>query len=177
MPLHKKPELRLHSHTWRLPDARAAAARVLAVPDLIKPLLRALASDNPLLRQRAADTARRVTETQPALLVPHADRLLDLFSESANDNWRTRAHLGLVVARTAKSASQKRRAAGLLMPLYYDPSNVVRCTAIEGLGLLARADTTLRAQFEGLAEEALTTGTLAMRNRAHHALTRLSRPS
>ena len=177
MPLHKKYGLRLDSHTWRLPDARAAAARVLAVPDLIKPLLRALASDNPLLRQRAADTARRVTETQPALLVPHADQLLDLFSESANDNWRTRTHLGLVVARTAKSASQKRRAAGLLMPLYYDPSNVVRCTAIEDLGMLARADTTLRAQFVTIAEEALTTGTLAMQNRAHHALTRLSRPS
>jgi hypothetical protein len=59
------------------------------------------------------------------------------------------------------------------MPLYYDSSNVVRCTAIEGLGILARSEPSLRRQFEAIAEESLATGTLAMKNRAHHALLRL----
>jgi hypothetical protein len=96
--------------------------------------------------------------------------LLGLFSESAGDNWRTRAHLGLVVARIAQSRAHRLRAAGLLIPLYYDPSNVVRCTAIEGLGLLAHREPSLRPQVEPLIEEALATGTLAMQCRARHVV-------
>jgi hypothetical protein len=162
--------LKFDSPGWGLPDAQCAAAEVLAHPELLKVLLRALFSNDPALRHRAADTARRVTEKQPELLTPHAERLLGLFSESAEDNWRTRAHLGLVVARVAASRAHRLRAAGLLRPLYYDPSNVVRCTAIEGLGLLAHREPSMRREVEALLEEVLRTGTLAMRNRAGRAL-------
>ena len=145
----------------------------MAQPALVKPLLQALLSNDGGLRQRAADTARRITQRQPELLAPHAEKLIDAFATSEADNWRTRAHLGLVAARIAQSPSQRQRVAGLLMPLYYDPSNVVRCTALEGLGLLARSEPSLRRQFQAIAEESLVTGTLAMKNRAHHALLRL----
>lgn len=169
-----KGTLHLERGPWGLRRAQEAAARVLANPKLVQMLLRDLFSDDSVLRWRAADTARRVTEKQPALLEPHADDLIGLFSESGEDNWRTRAHLGLVVvARIAHSRSLRIRAAGLLRPLYYDPSNVVRCTAIEGLGLLAQREPELRPQVEPLLEEALATGTLAMQNRAEHALAAL----
>jgi HEAT repeat protein len=158
---------------WGLRRAQEAAARVLANPKLVQILLRDLFSDDAALRWRAADTARRVTDKQPALLEPYADDLIGLFSESGEDNWRTRAHLGLVVARVAHSRLQRVRAAGLLLPLYYDPSNIVRCTAIEGLGLLARRELILRPQVEPLLEESLATGTLAMRNRAQRAIAAL----
>jgi len=168
--------LHLDIPSWGLPDARRAAAQILAEPALLRPLLRALFSGNPVLRHHAADTARRITEKQPTLLAPHAGRLLDLFSEiaprDAGENWRTRAHLGLVVARSAHTRPHRIRAAGLLMPLYYDPSNVVRCTAIEGLGLLASREAALRPQIQPLIEGALATGTLAMRCRARDAVTR-----
>ena len=67
------------------------------------------------------------------------------------------------------------RAAGLLMPLYYDPSNVVRCTAVEGLGLLAWREPSLLVQVQPLIEEALVTGTLAMQCRARDAIARLAK--
>ena len=162
--------LKLDTPGWGLPEAQYAAAQVLARPGLLKPLLRALFSTDPRLRHHAADTARRITEKQPQLLTPHTERLLGLFSEIDSDNWRTRAHLGLVVARTAQSRAHRLRAAGLLMPLYYDPSNVVRCTAVEGLGLLAYREPSLRPQVEPLIEEALATGTTAMQCRARYAL-------
>ena len=168
-----KIPLQLDTPSWGLPDAQRAAAQILARPELLKPLLRALFSGNSTLRHRASDTARRVTEKQPELLTPHTDRLLGLFSESAHDNWRTRAHLGLIVARVAQSRAHRIRAAGLLMPLYHDPSNVVRCTAVEGLGLLAHREPSIRAQVEPLLEEALATGTLAMQCRARYALVAL----
>jgi len=170
-----KIALKLDTSGWGLPDARRAAAQIFSYPELLQPLLRGLCSDNPKLRHRASDTARRITEKQPDLLAPYTDPLLGLFSESANDNWRTRAHLGLIVARIAQSRAHRLRAAGLLMPLYYDPSNVVRCTAVEGLGLLAHREPILRAQVEPLLEEALATGTLAMQCRARDALARLAR--
>jgi HEAT repeat protein len=168
-----KDTLHLERGPWGLRRAKEAAARVLTDPKLVQALLRDLFSDNAILRWRAADTARRVTEKHAALLDPHADDLLGLFSESGKDNWRTRAHLGLVVARVAHSRLLRMRTAGLLRPLYYHPSNVVRCTAIEGLGLLAQREPALRPQVEPLLEEALATGTLAMKNRAQHALARL----
>ncbi len=171
--------LNLDRPSWGLADARRAAAQVITDPQLLKPLLRALFSGNSALRHHAADTARRIAEKQPDLLSPYAERLLGLFSEigpkEAGDNWRTRAHLGLVVARIAHSRAQRLRAAGLLMPLYYDSSNVVRCTAVEGLGLLARREPGLRTQVQPLLEEALATGTLAMQCRARDALARFAR--
>lgn len=169
----RKDHLRLAQGAWGLDRATEAAARVLADPKLVQALVQALFSKDAALRGRAADTARRVTEKQPAMLEPHSDDILGLFSESGEDNWRSRAHLGLVVARVAHSRPLRMRAAGLLRPLYYDPSNIVRCTAIEGLGLLAQREPELRTQVEPLLEEALATGTLAMRNRAQHALARL----
>jgi hypothetical protein len=171
--------LNLDTPSWGLADARCAAAQIITDPQLLKPLLRAFFSGNSALRHRAADTAHRITEKQPELLSPYAEQLLGLFSEiapkEAGDNWRTRAHLGLIVARIAHSRAQRQRAAGLLMPLYYDPSNVVRCTAIEGLGLLAHREPGLRTQVQPLIEEALATGTLAMQCRARDALARLAR--
>ena len=173
-----KNNLQLHPSVWGLAEARRTAAGILASPKLLKPLLRALFGRDPILRHHAADTARRITEQQPGLLIPHADRLLGLFSEigpkESGENWRTRAHLGLVIARVTQSRAHRLRAAGLLMPLYYDPSNVVRCTAVEGLGLLAYREPSLRPQLQPLIEEALATGTTAMQCRARDALARFS---
>ena len=171
--------LNLDTPSWGLADARCAAAQIIADPQLLKPLLGALFSGNSALRQCAADTSRRIAEKQPDLLFPYAEQMLGLFSEiapkEAGDNWRTRAHLGLVVARIAASRAQRLRAVGLLMPLYYDPSNVVRCTAVEGLGLLAHREPGLRTQVQPLIEEALASGTLAMQCRARDALARFPR--
>ena len=171
--------LNLDTPSWGLADARHAADQIITDPQLLKPLLRALFSGNSALRHHAADTARRIAEKQPDLLSPYAERLLGLFSEigpkDAGDNWRTRAHLGLVIARIAHSRAQRLRAASLLMPLYYDPSNVVRCTAVEALGLLAHREPGLRTQVQPLLEEALATGTLAIQCRARSALARLMR--
>jgi hypothetical protein len=167
---------------WNLDCAMRAAEEVLQKPALRTALVQALLSGDEELRQRAADTARRITEKQPELLFPFADRILGIFSESDRalsggkpDNWRTRAHLGLVAARIAQTRQQRLRAAGLLRPLLRDPRNVVRCTGLEGLGLLAAREPSLRVEVEMELEEALATGTLAMKNRAYHALRRLRR--
>ena len=172
----REKTLQLDCAVWGLADAQRVSAQVVAHPALLKPLLRALFGRDPVLRHHAADAARRISEKQPELLTPFAERLLGLLSEIgpkvSGENWRTRAHLGLVVARVTQSRAHRLRAAGLLMPLYYDPSNVVRCTAVEGLGLLAYREPVLRAHVQPIIEEALATGTIAMQCRARDALRR-----
>jgi hypothetical protein len=47
-----------------------------------------------------------------------------------------------------------------------DPSNVVRCSAVEGLGLLALQEPSLRDEAEEMVERFLREGTAAMKSRA-----------
>lgn len=158
---------------WGLALAYDAAAMVMNDPRQAGVLVRLLFSADAELRRHAADAARRITEKRPDLLRPYADRVLGALGQSTGDDWRMLAHTGLVAARIVHTRAQRLRAAGLLRPLLDDPSNVVRCTAIEGLGLLASLVPELRREVEPILEEALVSGTPGMRCRARAALVRL----
>jgi hypothetical protein len=54
-----------------------------------------------------------------------------------------------------------------------DESNVVRCLAVEGLGLLALQEVSLRDEAEEMIERFLREGTKAMKCRARHVQRRL----
>jgi hypothetical protein len=161
---------------WRLDEARTAARRLLARRDrrqVARELVTCLLTEDRELRVRAADVARRITERDSESLAPHAAELASILAEIPIPESRTRWHLGLVVARTARTPQQIRLAAEVLWQLAEDKSNVVRCSAVEGLGLLAQRDRSLRNGVEPFLHQALLTGTPAMRVRAHDALRRL----
>jgi hypothetical protein len=169
----------LRTSTWGLGAARAHARNLLASPArsrTARQLVTAMASSNPELRLRAADVARRITEKDPTLLAPHTADIAGILAEVPIEESRTRWHLGLVAARTAHAPAQIRLVAGLLWPLSRDKSNVVRCSAVEGLGLLALRDPSLRKSVTPYLEEAFATGTPAMRVRARSALMSWSQP-
>ncbi len=163
--------------SWRLPDAYAAAATLLARTDRAKArreLLKSLNSKDPELRKRTADVARRITEKDRSFLQDAADELAWILSETPLGESRTRWHLGLVVARMARTHRQVAVAIELMWRLADDPSNVVRCSALEGLGELVPRAPELRDQAEEHLRTALRTGTLAMKCRAKHALAKIS---
>jgi hypothetical protein len=72
----------------------------------------------------------------------------------------------LVVPRVAHTRAQRLRAARTMSLLAGDESNVVRCSAVEGLGLLALQEASLRDEAEEMIERFLREGTLAMKCRA-----------
>ncbi|RXH58621.1 hypothetical protein GRAN_1931 [Granulicella sibirica] len=144
------------------------AREVEGVPRAVKDLVRALFGDDVDVRKRAADVARRITEAEPAPLERYADELAGLLAELPVEESRTRWHLGLVVPRVATTREQRLRAARLMMTLADDPSNVVRCSAVEGMGLLALVEPSLRDAAEEMVERFLREGTLANKNRARH---------
>jgi hypothetical protein len=157
---------------WGLDEARAQAQRLLAQQDrrTARQLVAAISTTNPEQRVRAADVARRITERDVDFLAPHAAEIASILADTPIAESRTRWHLGLVAARSARTPQQIRLAAEILWQLAEDKSNVVRCSAVAGLGLLARRDPSLRITVEPFLHQALVTGTPAMRARARNAL-------
>jgi hypothetical protein len=158
---------------WGLAVAREQAHRLLAQADrrrIARQLVGALSTSDPEQRVRAADVARRITEKDTGFLAAHAAELAVILAEIPISASRTRWHLGLVVARSARTPSDIRLAAEVLWQLAEDKSNVVRSSAVEGLGLLAHRDPALRKSVEPFLHQALITGTPAMRVRARNAL-------
>ncbi len=160
---------------WGLQRAREVALRMAERPRELKSLVATAFGENAELRKRAADVARRVTEIDAALLWPYADELAGLLAELAPGESRTRWHMGLVVSRTAHTREQRLRAARLMHLLMEDESNVSRCSAVEGIGLLASEEPSLQGEAEEMIERALREGTPAMKSRARHAKRRLEK--
>lgn len=160
---------------WGLARARELARRVEGDGRAVKALVAAMFDDEPEMRKRALDVARRITERAAKPLERYADELAGLLAEMPLEESRTRWHLGLVVARVAHTREQRLRAARLMELLMEDESNVARCSAVEGIGLLAVQEASLREMAEEMIERVLLEGTLAMKCRAREAKWRLER--
>jgi hypothetical protein len=156
----------LRGARWGLPLARMIAEEVGGSKAAVGALVRELFGQDVEVRKRAADVARRVTERDGRLLERYADELAGLLETLPVEESRTRWHLGMVVPRAAHTRMQRLRAARTMSLLAEDESNVVRCSAVEGLGLLALQEASLRDEAEEMVERFLREGTLAMKCRA-----------
>ena len=157
----------LRSSAWGLGRARAIAAEIGGDKAGVRALVRELFGDDAEVRKRAADVARRITDKDGRLLEGYADELAGLLETMPPEESRTRWHLGLVVPRVAHTQAQRLRAARTMWLLTEDESNAVRCSAVEGLGLLALREPSLRDEAEEMVERYLREGaTKAMKCRA-----------
>ncbi len=90
---------------WSLPRARAAASIVLDdsahATGLLSGLMQTLFSPDAKLRRHAADVARRITEKQPSLLQPYAERVLDalVLAQDTQDDWCARVQAACAATR------------------------------------------------------------------------------
>jgi hypothetical protein len=162
---------------WGLERAHETARRISGDKSAVKALVSAMFDDDRELRKRASDVARRITERDAVPLERYADELAGLLAEVPVEESRTRWHLGLVVARVAHTQEQRLRAARLMELLMEDESNVARCSAVEGIALLACREVSLREVAEEMIERALREGTLAMKCRAREGKRRLEKGS
>lgn len=166
---------RLRVARWGLARARSLAEEIADNKASVRALVRELFGDNVEVRKRAADVARRITEADAAPLEFYADELAGLLAETPVEESRTRWHLGLVVARVAHTREQRLRAARLMELLMEEESNVARCSAVEGIGLLASEEPSLRDVAADMIARAMREGTVAMKCRARHAKKRLEK--
>jgi hypothetical protein len=158
---------RLRGKSWGLARARGIAAEIGGNRAAVRALVVELFGEDVEVRKRAADVARRITERDARPLEGYADELAGLLESLPVVESRTRWHLGLVVPRVAHTRLQRLRAARVMQLLAQDESNVVRCSAVEGLGTLALVEPSLRDEAEAMVEMYLREGTtLAMKSRA-----------
>jgi len=158
--------LQLRGARWGLPLARAIAEEIVGDRAGVRWLVRELFGEDVEVRKRAADVARRITDLDGRLLERYADELAGLLETLPVEESRTRWHLGMVVPRVAHTRMQRLRAARTMSLLAEDESNAVRCSAVEGLGLLALQEVSLRDEAEEMIERFLREGTKAMKCRA-----------
>ena len=164
---------RLRGPSWGLALARQIADEVAEDKFAVRRLVAEMFGEDVEVRKRAADVARRMTDRDPHPLERYADELAGLLEGLPVEESRTRWHLGLVVPRVAHTKMQRLRAARTMSLLAGDESNVVRCSAVEGLTWLALQEASLRDEAEEMVAQFLREGTLAMKCRARHAQRKL----
>jgi hypothetical protein len=165
----------LKTKRWTLTESRGIAEALLGSPTGMKPLIPLLFSADSEMRVRSADVARRLTERDETCLSRFADEIIGALGELSLEESRARWHLVLAAARSAHTASQINRLAPMLLRMMDESSNVLRCSAIEGLAILALRDPALRPAALDVCYAAQSSGTTAMAHRALHALKKLRR--
>ncbi|HMD10267.1 MAG TPA: hypothetical protein VKH63_22225 [Candidatus Acidoferrum sp.] len=148
--------------------ADEVAQLVLKEPSRFRQLIECLWDENPVVRMRAADAAEKVSAKKPRLLDRHKAELLGLLAEA--EQIELRWHLALMVPRLRLTAPERQRAAAALQRYLEDRSSIVKTFAMHGLADLSQNDPDLRSKVKQLLEEAVQSGTPAMKARARKLL-------
>jgi hypothetical protein len=148
--------------------ADEVARLVFREPHQFRELIKCLWDENPVVRMRAADAAEKVSAKKPRLLDRYKAELLGLLAEA--EQIELRWHLALMVPRLRLTAPECQRAASALHRYLEDRSSIVRTLALQGLADLAQNDASLRGKVKHLLEDAVQSGTPAMRARARKLL-------
>jgi hypothetical protein len=145
------------------------ARLVLKEPRRFRELIRCLWDENPIVRMRAAD-AEKVSAQKPRLLDRYKAELLGLLAEA--EQIELRWHLAIMVPRLRLTARERQRAAFALQRYLQDRTSIVKTFALQGLSDLARDNSVLRGKVRLLLEQAVQSGTPAMKARARKLLKR-----
>src|SRR5271169_5182886 len=148
--------------------ADEVAQLVLKEPSRFRELIKCLWDENPVVRMRAADAAEKVSAKKPCLLDRYKAELLGLLAEA--EQIELRWHLAAMIPRLRLSASEHRHAATALQHYLDDCSSIVKTLALQGLADLSQNDAALRSKVKELLEQAVQSGTPAMRARARKLL-------
>ena len=146
---------------------------VLKRPSLFRYLFEGMASDDAVVRMRAADVAEKVTARKPELLQPYKRKLLAIAGSS--DQQEVRWHAALMIPRLKLTAKERAVAMGIFFDYLRDHSSILKTFAMQGLATLASVDLRLREKILPLLRELTEVGTPAMRARGRKLLQHLNR--
>lgn len=148
--------------------AEEVVGEVLSRPELFDALIACILSDDPIVRMRAADAAEKITAQLPALLAPHKRLLMKVAREC--EQQEVRWHMALMLPRLRLTPKEHDAVVSIMTGYLADRGSIVKTHALQALADLSRHDAPLRARVADLLEEAVTSGTPAMRSRARKLL-------
>jgi hypothetical protein len=131
-------------------------------------LVECLWSADPIVRMRAADAAEKVSAQEPALLKPFKAELLGLLVEAEQQELRW--HLAQMIPRLPLTAGELQRAARIFRSFLKDRGSLVKTAGLQALADLSRHDAGLRCEVMERIEQALRTGSPAMKARGRNLM-------
>jgi hypothetical protein len=143
-------------------------AQVLAHPAHFRHVFAGIATNDPVVRMRAADAMEKITARRPELLRPYKRKLLAI--AASTDQQEIRWHAALIMPRLELSKKERAAALDILFDYLRDKSSIVKTWAMQAIWDLAAADPKLKAQIIPLIEELTELGTPAMRARGRKIL-------
>ena len=143
-------------------------AEVLADPDQFDALFQGLTAADPLVRMRAADAIEKITAQRPDLLQPYQAALLTEVAPIPQQE--TRWHVAQMLPRLTLSGAARAQAVAILEGYLGDRSRIVQAFALQALADLAAHDAGLKPRVVARLENALATGSPAVRSRARRLL-------
>jgi hypothetical protein len=148
-------------------------AEVLARPGNFRHVFAGLASDDPVVRMRAADAMEKISARRPELLQPFKKRLLEVAGSTGQQE--VRWHAALMIPRLKLTVEERAVAVDIFFDYLRDRSSIVKTWAMQALADLACNDSSFQAKIFSLLEELTESGTPAMRARGRKILQHLNR--
>jgi len=149
------------------------AAQVLAHPAHFRYLFVGLASDDLVLRMRAADATEKISLRRPDLLNPFKKKLFEIAGRT--DQQEVRWHMALMLPRLHLTPRERALALDILFDYLRDRSSIVKTCTMQALADLVTQDASLKSKILPLLEELTEVGTPAMRARGRKLLLRLKK--
>lgn len=143
---------------------------VLNDPSLFDLLFPGMLSDDLLVRMRSADAVEKITARRPEYLQPYKETLIKQVAKS--DQQEVRWHVAQMLPRLDLEQEERAAATGILLDYLHDESRIVKTFSLQALADFAEGDAGLRDQVITLLEDAIRTGSPAVRSRAQKLLKR-----
>lgn len=141
---------------------------VLIDPSLFETVFEGLFSPDSVVRMRAADAVEKITRERPDLLAPFKRQFIE--QVAGIDQQEVRWHVAQMFSRLRLNKPERDAAADILLHYLTGRSRIVKTFALQALTELARKDPSLRECARRALDEAVHTGSPAMRSRARKLL-------
>lgn len=141
--------------------------------DLLNRLFNGMLGDDPVVAMRAADVAEKYSLSHPGCLQPYKKVLLEQVAPLQQQEIRW--HTAQMIPRLQLSDVEINQAMDILRNYLKDKSSIVQTFALQSLVDLGRDDINQLPRIRKLLEEAIRSGTPAMRSRGKKLLAEVER--
>lgn len=152
--------------------ASEIATEALTSPATLKELVAAASDSRAVVSSRAANALKKVQDTAPDLLAPHAGKLVRC--ALACEELRTRWNLTLIAGALPVRGRDRKLAIDLMFESLTSPSAFLRAFAVQGLVNLCDGDESFKLRVRNVVERAADDSSAAVRARARKLLPKLS---
>ena len=145
---------------------------VIASPDRFREIFEGILMDDSLIRMRCADVAEKVSKIRPDLLKPYKYRLLEEVSKI--NQQEVQWHLAQMMSYLDYTKEEEPKVVNILRGMLSSKSRIVVVSSLDTLTELAIRNPKLRDSVLENIEQAMKTGSPAVRSRGKRLLERIS---